>query len=210
MSNIIEFFSIDSEDKLKFSKFASKISEARKVYKLFKFINEVPRLFYLVETPLDNFTKNFNFLTRFFHLLFYVFENLSVLTDLKFIKQSYRTHIEISMSLSWLLAQIFHMSYYAGILKKTYSDEEDLRNMEINKCKVKEIYEKLKVLSQIRIYLLLGLVRNFGDFIISLYDLKLFENFLGTKTMKLVVGIFGLISAVISLYQQFFSSPYLK
>ncbi len=188
----------------------AKISKARKIFKLFKFLNEIPRIFYLIETPLDNFTKNFNFLTRFFNSFFYIFENLSVLTDLKFIKQNYRTHIEISMSLSWLLAQIFHMSYYAGILKKTYSDEEDLRNMEVNKCKVKDIYEKLKILSKIRFYLLLGLIRNFGDFILSCYDLKLFENFLGTKTMKLVVGITGLSSALISIYQMFFSSPYLK
>ena len=42
------------------------------------------------------------------------------------------------MSLSWLLAQIFHMSYFIGILKKTYNDEEDLRMLELNKVKVKE------------------------------------------------------------------------
>lgn len=208
--NIFEFFSLKTEDKTRFSKFASKISEARKMFKLFKFFNELPRLLYLIETPLDNFTKNFNFLTRFFSALFYIFENLSVLTNLKFINRNYRTHIEISMSLSWLMAQIFHISYYAGILKKTYSDEEDLRNMEVNKCKVKDIYQKLKILSQIRVYLALGLIRNFGDFILSCYDLKLFENFLGTKTMKLVVGISGFISASISIYQMFFSSPILK
>jgi hypothetical protein len=149
-------------------------------------------------------------LTRFFTALFYVLENLSVLTDLKFIKRNYRTHIEISMSLCWLMSQIFHMSYYIGILKKTYSDEEDLRYMEFNNCKVKDIYEKLTILSRIRMYLLLGLIRNFGDFIISCYDLKLFETFLGTRTMKLVVGITGFFSSLISLYQMFFSSPYLK
>lgn len=221
MSNILEFFSIEREDK-KFCVdfagkitilllfFSAKISQARKVFKFFKFINEIPRILYLIEAPLDNFSKNFNFLTRFFNALFYIFENLSVLTNLKFINQNYRTHIEISMSLSWLLAQIFHMSYYAGILKKTYNDEEDLRNLEINKCKVKDIYEKLKTLSKIRMFLLLGLVRNFGDLLLSLYDLKLFENFLGTKTMKLIVGITGMISALISIFQMFFSGPYLK
>lgn len=165
---------------------------------------------YLIETPLDNFSKNFNFLTRFFNALFYVFENLSIFTNLNFINQNYRTHIEISMSLSWLLAQIFHMSYYAGILKKTYTDEEDLRTLELGKYKVKDIYEKLKTLSKIRYFLLLGLIRNFGDLLLSCYDLKLFENFLGTKTMKLIVGITGCISGIISLYQMFFSSPYLK
>jgi hypothetical protein len=143
-------------------------------------------------------------------MLFYLFENLSVLTNLKFINQNYRPHIEITMSLSWLLSQIFHMSYYIGILKKTYTDEEDLRNMEVRQCKVKDIYDKMKILSQIRKYLFLGLVRFFGDFILSCYDLKLFENFLGTKIMKFVVGVTGLISATISLYQQFFSPPFLK
>jgi peroxin-11B len=163
-----------------------------------------------VETPLDNFTKNFNFLTRFFNALFYIFENLSILTTLKFINPHYRPHFEISMSLSWLMAQVFHISYYIGILKKTYTDEDDLRNMEVNKCKVKDIYEKLKLLSKIRIFLVLGIIRNFGDLLLSCYELKLFENFLGTKTMKLVVGITGLLSAVISIYQMFYSSPYLK
>jgi hypothetical protein len=209
-SNILEFFSMTSKDKQKYSIFASKISEARKIFKLFKFIIEIPRLKYLVGTPMDNFTKNFNFLTRFFNAIFYVFENLSVLTDLKFLNKNYRTHIEISMSLSWLLGQIFHMSYYIGILKKTYTDEEDLRNMEVNKCKVKHIYEKLKILSKIRIYLVMGIIKNFGDFILSCYDLQLFENFLGSKTMKFIVGITGFISALISLYQMHFPDPHLK
>jgi len=177
---------------------------------LFKFINEIPRLIYLVETPLDNFTKNFNFLVRFFNALFYILENLTVLTTLKFIDTKYRTHIEISMGLCWILGITFHISYYAGILKKTYNDEEDLRTMELNKCKVKDIYEKLKTLSNIRFFLLLGLIRNFGDLLLSCYDLKLFENFLGTKTMRFFVGFSGLLSAIISIYQMFFSSPYLK
>lgn len=165
---------------------------------------------YLVETPLDNFTKNFNFLVRFFNALFYVLENLTVLTSLKFIDTNYRTHIEISMGLCWILGITFHISYYAGILKKTYNDEEDLRTMELNKCKVKDIYEKLKTLSNIRFFLLLGLIKNFGDLLLSCYDLKLFENFLGTKTMRFIVGFSGFLSAIISLYQMFFSSPYLK
>ena len=186
------------------------ISQARKINKLFKFINEVPRLIYLIETPMNNFTKNFNFLVRFFHALYYILENLSILTSLKFLDTNYRTHIEISMSLCWILGLNFHISYYAWILKKTYNDEEDLRLMELNKCKVKDIYEKLKTLSSIRFFLLLGLIRNFGDLLMSCYDLKLFQNFLGTKTMRFVVGLFGFLSANISLYQMFFSSPVLK
>lgn len=114
------------------------------------------------------------------------------------------------MGLSWLLGITFHISYYAGVLKKTYNDEEDLRTMELNKCKVKDIYEKLKILSNIRFFLLLGLIKSFGDLLLSCYDLKLFENFLGTKTMRFVVGFCGFLSATISLYQMFFSSPYLK
>jgi hypothetical protein len=180
------------------------------MFKLFKFINELPRIKYLIETPLDNFTKNFNFLTRFFSALFYVFENLTILTSLKFIPQNYRTHIEISCSLSWLLAQIFHMSYYIGILKKTYNDEEDLRMLELNKYKVKEIYMKLKTLSNIRLYLLLGIIRNFGDLLISCYELKLFENFLGTRPMGIICSIAGLLSGAIGLYQMYNSSPYYK
>jgi hypothetical protein len=183
---------------------------ARKVFKLFKFIHEIPRLIYLIETPLDNFTKNFNFLIRFFNAFFYIFENLSLFCRLKFIPESYTTHIEISMSLCWLLAQIFHMSYYVGILKKTYNDEEDLRTLEINKCKVKEIYQKLKTLSNIRSYIMLGLIRNYGDFLLSCYELKLFEHFLGTKTMKLCVAVTGCLSGLISLFQMFSPNPYLK
>jgi hypothetical protein len=102
------------------------------------------------------------------------------------------------------------MSYYAGILKKTYSDEEDLRNMEVSKFKVKDIYDKLKILSKIRINLLMGLLKNFGDFLFSCYELKLFENFLGSKVMKLIVGITGLISALINIYQMFCDDPHLK
>lgn len=186
------------------------ISQSRKIFKLFKFINEIPRLIFLIETPMNNFTKNFNFLVRFFHLLFYVLENLTILTSLKFLDTNFRTHIEISMSLCWILGINFHMSYYAWVLKKTYNDEEDLRQLDIEKEYVKDVYGKLANLSKIRFFLLLGLVRYFGDLLMSCYDLKLFSNFLGTKTMRFVVGLFGFLSANISLYQMFFSSDMLK
>src|SRR5574343_47631 len=110
LSNIIEYI-VRVQDKEKYVMFASKISQARKMFKLFKFINEIPRLIYLIETPLDNFTKNFNFMTRLFNSFFYIFENLSIFTTTKLIDQYYRTHLELLMSLSWLLTQIFHMSY---------------------------------------------------------------------------------------------------
>jgi hypothetical protein len=186
------------------------ISQARKIFKLFKFINEIPRLIYLIETPMNNFTKNFNFLTRFFHALFYILENLTILTQLKFLDTNFRTNIEIAMSLCWILGLNFHISYYTWILKKTYNDEEDLKIIETDKYKVVDVYDKLKTLSSIRFFLLLGLLRNFGDLLMSCYDLKLFRNFLGTKTMRLIVGLFGFLSANISLYQMFFSSPLLK
>jgi hypothetical protein len=102
------------------------------------------------------------------------------------------------------------MSYYIGILKKTYNDEEDLRILELNKYKVKEIYMKLKTLSNIRFYLLLGLIRNFGDLLISCYELKLFENFLGTRPMGIICSISGFLSGGIGLYQMFNTNPYYK
>ena len=180
------------------------------MFKLCKFINELPRLKYLIESPLDNFTKNFNILTRAFHLVFYFMENLTIFVKLNFINKNYRIHIELCMGLSWLLAQIFHLTYYIKILKNTYRDEDDLRHLNVENYRVNEIYQKLKILSKIRFALILGIIKSLGDFLFACYELKVFENFLGTNFAKLLIGITGIVSSCISIYQTYFSDSYTK
>jgi len=66
------------------------------------------------------------------------------------------------------------------------------------------------VLSKIRKCIYLGILRLIGDILLAFYDLHLFENFLGTNFAKLIIGIGGLFSSSISIYQSFYGGPYSK
>jgi hypothetical protein len=102
------------------------------------------------------------------------------------------------------------LTYYINVLKKTYTDEEDLRHLNVENYRVNEIYQKLKILSKIRYALILGIMKTLGDFLFACYELKVFENFLGTNFAKVLVGVSGLISSCISIYQSYFSDIYTK
>lgn len=163
-----------------------------------------------MEAYLDNFTKNFNILTRAFLMVYYFAENLSLLKNLKFLNRKYSVFIELTKGLSFLVAQLSHFTYYLIVLKRTFDDEENLKKLDLKKYKVKDIFQKIQILSTIRKYIYLGIIRLLGDILIAFYDLKLFENFLGTNFAKLLIGIGGFLSSLISIYQLFYGGPYLK
>ncbi len=108
----------------------------------------MPRLGYLMEVPLDNFTKNFNILTRAFLLVFYFTENINFFSILKFINRKYKVYIELTQGLSFLLAQLVHFTYYLSVLKRTYDDKENLKKLDLKQYKVKDIFEKIQMLSK--------------------------------------------------------------
>lgn len=201
LSNVFEFFSKTLIYKNLFANFASKITSARKIFRLLKFLNEIPRMYYLVDCKFDGFSKNLNFLSRLFSCIFYLFENITLFQHLKLINDNTLIHFEIIMSLSFMLSQTFQSIYYFFILKKTYLDEEQLKKKYSSQVKLKDIYNHLGKLSKIRFNVIKALVKCFGDLSLALYDLKLMESILSGKLSKLVLSVTGLLSTIVAITQ---------
>lgn len=195
-SYLLEYSSKTLKSQQKFSSFGNKVASARKIYRVFKFLNDIPRMYYLISCSYDSFSKNINFLSRFFSSIFYFLENINILQYLRLVDNKFLIHSEIIMSLSFLLSQTFQIIYYLFVIKKTYDDEVYLKQ-----SKQKEILSKKTRLIKIRFSILLALVRCLGDLSLSFYDLKLFESVFSGRLSKLIFSITGLMSSVVAIYQ---------
>lgn len=200
-TNIFEFFSRTMLNQNIYSNFAFKIAQARKIFRLFKFLNEIPRIYYLIDSNCSTFSKNLNFIARLFTCIFYFLENITLFQNLKLLNDNTLLHIELIMSLSFLLAQTFQSLYYFYIIRKTYNDEESLKQDFQSQIKLRELCLKLSKLSKIRGKIIYSLIKCLGDFCLACYDLKIFENVISGKLAKFLLSITGLCSSVVALNQ---------
>lgn len=200
ISSILSYFSNTIIQKNHYSKLSFQLSMMRKVFRIFRFFNEIPRLQFLYSCNYDNITKNLNFLTRIFAAIFYLLENITILQHLKILNEDNLVTIELLMGVSFLLSQIFQNAYYFYILNRSYSDEEDLKNQDGSFFKLKDVYLKLKKLSRIRFQVWLGILRTIGEIFLAFHDMKILQGFLSNSFLNFITSFTGLISALISIW----------
>lgn len=123
------------------------------MFRLFKSLFEVKRIMIILQhvKTTDKFTLITNVSSRAFYLLFWLFDNLYILTKLfnvkrgrdgDFIPNSKYLH---NLSLRfwklarfwWLLGILMFMIYCIKTLRKTYTDESDLKVGAIRKMTVR-------------------------------------------------------------------------
>lgn len=204
LANLFEFFSKTLIYQNLFSNIAYKVSLARKIYRIFKFLNEFPRFNYLIDCKYNTISKNLNFISRLFNCIFYFLENITLLQHIKILNENTLILLELIMSASFLLAQIFQGLYYYYILRKTYKDEAILKDMSYSQLNSKNIFYKLSLLSNIRYRIYCLFIKSFGDFVMACYDLKLYESLLSGKIFKFILSITGLMSSLVAVQQLFY------
>jgi len=92
------------------------------------------------------------------------------------------------------------MIYCVKTLRKTYTDESDLKVAALDKMTVRELKENLRIISELRHDYWLNFYRALSDLLICLNENNLPMNILGKRLNPGVEGFFGMSSSIIYLY----------
>jgi hypothetical protein len=82
-------------------------------------------------------------------------------------------------------------------LRRTYTDESDMKVAALNKMTVKAFQENLAHIESLRKDYLLNLIRAFCDFAVCLNENDIPERMFGIKLNQGVEGVFGIASAIV-------------
>ena len=100
----------------------------------------------------------------------------------------------------WLFGIVTFMIYCIKTLRKTYTDESDLKVAALDKMTVIELKQNLQIISRLRRDYWLNLTRAISDLAICLNENDLPLNLLGKRLNNGVDGFFGMLSSSIYLY----------
>lgn len=157
----------------------------------------------------DRFTLITNISSRAFYFFFWLFDNLYILTKIMLCPLSkdpnskYHRWARKFKKISrvwWLLGICMFMTYCVKTLRKTYTDESDLKVAALNKMTVRELKENLRIISQLRGDYWLNFNRALSDLLICLNENDLPFLVLGKRLNPGTVGFFGVASSSIYLY----------
>lgn len=173
------------------------------MFRILKFTFEVRRIEIIMQTLADDgFSLVTNISSRAFYFFYWFFDNLYIFQRYLDIS-SHRFPKERFKSLSktfWLLGLIMFLIYCVKTLRKTYTDESDLKVAALNKMTVKTMKENLQVICKLRRDYQMNFARALSDLIICLNENNLPFLILGKRINQGVEGIFGMLSALIYLY----------
>jgi len=99
----------------------------------------------------------------------------------------------------WLLGLVFFLIYCVKTLRKTYTDESDLKVAALNKMTVGEMKQNLRIICDLRKDYQLNFLRAFSDFLICLNENDIPLSILGKRINLGAEGFFGMLSAFISV-----------
>jgi hypothetical protein len=128
-----------------------KLYDARSLFRYFKFLFEIKRIQIISSCSQDtqnNITKsifshlsfNLNISSRAFYLLYWIFDNIFITMKYADIESLFKLPKEKYYKLSrifWLCGIIMFLIYCVKTLRKTYTDESDLKVAALNKMTVK-------------------------------------------------------------------------
>ncbi len=90
-------------------------------------------------------------------------------------------------------------------MRKTYTDESDLKVAAVGKMTVRQVKENLQIITKLRRDYQLNFARVFADLNICVNENDLFFRVLGKRINQGVEGFFGILAAWIYLYGLFTS-----
>lgn len=160
----------------------------------------------ILETCFDNFSLTTMVLSRFCYAVFYLFDNIYILMKIMNIDlpQLPKEKFKKWASIAWLLGLFFVIIYCLKILRRTYTDESDLKVAAIGKMTVGEVKANLSQIVDLRRSHEFLLTRSVSDFFICLNELNIPFNVVGKRLNLGVEGFLGVISGWV--YMQGFAT----
>ncbi len=195
-----------------------KLYDARSLFRMFKFLLEVKRIQIILQyiKTTDNFTLIMNVSSRAFYFMYWIFDNLYIITKIINVKssnlknQGFQVQSQQLAELSkkfwkisriwWLLGIVMFLIYCIKTLRKTYTDESDLKVAALDKMTVQQLKQNLEIISQLRGDYWLNFNRALYDLLICLNENELFFHILGKRLNRGNEGVFGMASSLIYLW----------
>lgn len=185
-------------------KISEQFRQARQLFRLFKSLFELKRVHMIYESSSDRFSRVANISSRSFYCLHYLFENIYILAsafNLQKIYPNFPFAVFRRWSRAmWLLGLTLFLIYCCKTLRKTYTDESDLKVAALNKMTVRQVKENLQIICKLRHDYWLNFARALHDFVICLNENDLPFKVVGKRVSPGVEGVCGISSAVIYLF----------
>lgn len=178
--------------------YAARLS--RQIFRLGKSFLELHNIHNSVKKDfLDNLTKFLTILMSASMCVRWLFDNLSVLSAYKIIEFDHREFTKASTT-AWVFALIFKLTNCSQEMMKSYAREAMLKETSIGKS-TRWVVENLDELSQTRRKMILEIAKTIGDLIIASNGALIPYKVLGKQFSEKWVGIGGVVSACISIFQ---------
>ena len=136
-------------------------------------------------------------------MLYWLFDNIYILgkasnlhTTKKFPIMSFRKAAKIC----WMIGLSLFLVICCKIIRKTYTDESDIKVAALNKMTVKQVMDNLQIIEKLRHDYWLNFFRALLDLLICTNELDLFYKVLGKRLSPGFEGAFGMSAAIIYLY----------
>ena len=100
----------------------------------------------------------------------------------------------------WMLGLSLFLVICCKIIRKTYTDESDLKVAALNKMTVKQVMDNLRIIEKLRHDYWLNFFRALLDFLICTNELDLPYKVLGKRLSPGFEGVFGMSASLIYLY----------
>lgn len=131
----------------------AKLDEVRKLFRLLKFLSEIKRIKMIRTLNKDKFSHITNIMSRVCYMIYYILDNLYILchitnTNIPGIPREYLLR---TGRVAWLVGLVVFLVYCIKTVRKTYTDESDLKVAALNKMTVKQMQDSLELIKKIRL-----------------------------------------------------------
>ena len=119
---------------------SEKVREARQLFRIFKSFFEFKRIQIIHKSNTDNFLKVTNIISRSFYLLYWLFDNIYIFSKAANLHKTKNFPIMAFRRLAkicWMAGLSLFLVICCKIIRKTYTDESDLKVAALNKMTVK-------------------------------------------------------------------------
>ena len=109
------------------------------MFRLTKFLFEIKRIQIIYAVNEDRFSQVINIVSRFFYMLHWLFDNISILIKITGMKTGRydRDYFRTLSRKCWLIGILIFLFYCVKVLRKTYTDESDLKVAAVGKMTVR-------------------------------------------------------------------------
>ena len=201
-SRFLKYNLTDKKLQARFNGLFTGMRDARKLFRLFKSINEAHKILEtLNKGGTDEVEIALNVLNRFAFLLYWVFDNIAILSTIKFLSSDPKSHSKYG-AFFWFWALI--ISLFQSIRKlNDLSRRERLEKNDLSKNQEDNTVTKknLAKIQKDKKDQYINIVKNLGDLITASQGSTIFTKITGKTFTDGWMGAGGFVSAVITSYQ---------